>query len=141
MNANTELAPANTSRSNAVHQDKNIHSHDLVFVDWEFATSGEPPELRINFAVQQIGAKWARPTAIPSMSKLKKGKGLTEKSNSKGSTPKKPKQTNQTETNPTSQTHKRSLNCIVNIQFQTMSSFWTEKVDTLKNCHLSRTFR
>lgn len=98
---------------------KMCNSLDVVFVDWEFATRGEPLELRINLAVQQIGAKWAKLTAIPSMSKLKKGKGLTEKSNSKCSTSKKNNQTK----NPTSQTHKRIPNCIVNFQFQTMSLF------------------
>lgn len=109
MNANIELAPANTSRNNAVHQDINLHSHNLLFVDWKFATSGEPLELRSNLAVQQIGAKQAKPIAIPSMCKLRKGKGLPEKSKSKGSQHKKT-QTNKP--NPTSQTHTRMPNCI-----------------------------
>lgn len=123
MNDNTELAPANTSRNNAAHQDTNVHSHNLFLVDWKFATSGELLKLRINLAVQQIGAKWAKPTAIP-MCKLRKGKGLPEKSNSKGSTPKKPKQTNQTNTSPPPHKHmKDSPAAFVNIQFQTMSSF------------------
>lgn len=56
MNANIELAPANSSRNNTV-QDTKVHSHNLSFVDWKFATSGELLELRSNLAVQQIGAK------------------------------------------------------------------------------------
>ena len=57
MNANIELAPTNTSRNNAVHQDTNVRSNNLVLVVWKFAISGEPTELRSKLAVEQIGAK------------------------------------------------------------------------------------
>lgn len=44
MNANIDLAPTNTNTNNAVHQDTNMHSNNLVLVDWKFAINGEPPE-------------------------------------------------------------------------------------------------
>lgn len=41
MNAITELAPTNTSRNDAVHQDTNVHSNNLLLVDWKFVINGE----------------------------------------------------------------------------------------------------
>lgn len=104
MNTNIELAPTNTSRNNAVHQDTNIHSNNVFLVDCKFAISGEPLELRSKLAVEQIGAKQAKPTAIPSTCIQRKRIGRTEKSNSKGSRLKKKKNNTQ---NPT-----KNLTCI-----------------------------
>lgn len=60
MNASTELAPTNTSRNNAVHQDTNVHSDDLLLVDWKFVINGE------TLKQQTCSRKQAKPTEIPS---------------------------------------------------------------------------
>lgn len=52
MNANIELAPTNTSRNNAVQQDTNVHSNNLVLLDWKFVISGVTLELRSKLAVE-----------------------------------------------------------------------------------------
>jgi len=43
-----------------------MHINNLVLVHWKFPVSGEPLELISKLAVEQIGEKQAKPTAIPS---------------------------------------------------------------------------